>query len=79
MAMGRGAVVAIETPEIDTEKCTGCGQCVVHCPAGAVTVVDGKPVISAPEKCTYCADCEETCPLSAIRCGFEICYEADAA
>lgn len=59
-------------PEIDLEKCTGCGSCVELCPTGAVALVDGKVVVLRPDDCRYCTDCETVCPSGAIRCPFEI-------
>ncbi|MBI4303284.1 MAG: 4Fe-4S binding protein [Chloroflexi bacterium] len=59
-------------PEIDVEKCIGCGDCVDWCPTGAVRLVNGKVVMLHPENCHYCTDCETVCPVGAIRCPFEI-------
>ena len=59
-------------PEIDFEKCTGCGSCVEDCPGGAVEVEKGKVTVIKPEACSYCAECEVICPTGAIRCPFEI-------
>ena len=59
-------------PEIDGERCDGCGECVEVCHAGAVAIVDGKAAIARPAACDYCTDCEAACPVDAIRCPFEI-------
>lgn len=59
-------------PEIDIEKCTGCGDCVEWCPIGAVKLVKGKAVIVSPDDCYYCTDCEPVCSPGAIRCPLEI-------
>jgi len=59
-------------PEIDSEKCTGCGDCVEKCPTHAVTLVDGKSIIVRPEDCDYCTECEVLCPSGAVSCPFEI-------
>lgn len=63
---------ATALPEIDLEKCTGCGDCVELCPTKAVELVKGVPVIARPQECNYCTDCEAFCPPGAIRCPFEI-------
>jgi formate hydrogenlyase subunit 6/NADH:ubiquinone oxidoreductase subunit I len=59
-------------PEIDLGVCTGCGDCVEHCPTGAVGMVGGKAALVRPEDCRYCTDCEEICPAGAIKCPFVI-------
>lgn len=59
-------------PEIDVEKCTGCGDCVDWCPTGAVALANGKAIVTSPEDCSYCAECETICPAGAIRCPYEI-------
>ena len=59
-------------PEIDSEKCTGCGDCVEQCPTNAVELIDNEVAIVRVEDCNYCTDCETSCPSGAIRCPFEI-------
>ncbi len=59
-------------PQIDREKCDGCGECLLLCPAGAVAVEEGKAFVARPEDCTYCTECEGLCPAGAIRCPYEI-------
>ncbi len=48
---------------IDAEKCTGCGDCVRDCPAGAVTLVKKKAVIG--DACVACGVCGKVCPEAA--------------
>ena len=59
-------------PKLDTEKCTGCGDCVTRCPVSALTLVDGKSTLVKPETCTYCTECEDVCPTGAIELPFLI-------
>ena len=59
-------------PEIDPEKCTGCGDCVDECAQGAVALVEGKATVVRPDDCDYCTDCETLCSSGAIQCPFEI-------
>ena len=59
-------------PEIDQDKCTGCGNCAEYCPCGAISLVTGRATIVRPEECDYCTDCEVICLPGAIRCPFEI-------
>jgi NAD-dependent dihydropyrimidine dehydrogenase PreA subunit len=62
----------IQSPEINVNKCTGCGECVDWCPNDVVNLVEGKAIAVHPENCQYCADCEAICPSGAITCPFEI-------
>lgn len=52
--------------EIDTKKCTGCGNCVEACPFGVLKIKDGKAVVANPKKCMKCCACERACPNNAI-------------
>lgn len=49
---------------INKEKCIGCGVCVTTCPFGAISLQDGKAVISLA--CTQCGACVDVCPVKAI-------------
>ena len=51
-------------PEIDLEKCTGCGKCVEVCKVGATKIVDGKAVIDY-NTCVMCGRCVVNCPEAA--------------
>jgi len=56
-------------PEVDNEKCTGCGACVEVCPAKAIEIVDRgdeRMVKFDHTKCIFCGFCEEVCPDDAI-------------
>lgn len=59
-------------PEIDEEKCEGCGDCVEGCHVQAVELVNSKALIVRPQDCDYCAECESLCPPGAISCPLEI-------
>jgi MinD superfamily P-loop ATPase len=63
-----------QMPEIDREKCQGCGLCVSVCACGALVLVDN--IVAAVEvgECGWCALCELVCPNEAIRCPFEIVF-----
>ncbi|MBI3930688.1 MAG: 4Fe-4S binding protein [Chloroflexi bacterium] len=64
--------MSVAIPEIDLDKCTGCGDCVEFCPLGIVSLVNNKVTIVRPEDCIYCTDCELFCPHGAVSCPFEI-------
>jgi Fe-S-cluster-containing hydrogenase component 2 len=47
------------------EKCTGCGQCFLSCPADAVKMQEFVSRID-DENCTKCLICLDYCPHQAI-------------
>ncbi|WP_300464582.1 4Fe-4S binding protein [Desulfobacula sp.] len=49
------------------DKCTGCGNCVPHCPTGALYVKDNRsrPIDFHGDKCIECLCCIESCPFGA--------------
>ncbi len=53
--------------EIDEDKCTGCGQCVVNCPEGALEIVDGKARVVNDHFCDGLGACIGECPEKALR------------
>ncbi len=54
--------------EIDIEKCTGCGQCVMLCPVQAIKLIDNKAHIDK-DLCVECSICYRNagCPGKAIK------------
>ncbi|HIJ81454.1 MAG TPA: 4Fe-4S dicluster domain-containing protein [Desulfuromonadales bacterium] len=52
---------------IDPDKCNGCGLCVPSCAEGAITMVNGKAVLSADNLCDGLGACLGECPQDAIR------------
>jgi electron transport complex protein RnfB len=53
---------------IDSENCTGCGDCVKRCQVNAVSIDEslGVAVINL-DRCIGCGNCVAPCPLEAIR------------
>lgn len=49
------------------ENCIDCGLCEKNCPAGTITMDNGKPVWN--EKCYQCLRCINSCPKQAIEYG----------
>ena len=59
-------------PQIDTEKCNGCGLCVEVCQQDGLQLVDRVVVFVGGDACTWCGLCEAVCTESAIICPFDI-------
>ncbi len=59
-------VSVTKKPEVDSEKCIGCGQCVKNCRFNAIKVVDG---VAQPNYylCEGCGVCQISCPNDAIK------------
>lgn len=57
--------VEITVPVIDTERCTGCGECAELCQFNALAVVSGK-VLIFENLCHSCGGCTFICPAGAI-------------
>ncbi|NHI92375.1 MAG: 4Fe-4S ferredoxin [Candidatus Lokiarchaeota archaeon] len=53
--------------EIDKEKCTGCGQCIIKCAEGALKIIDGKAEIVSDKYCDGLGACIGECPEGALR------------
>jgi len=57
--------VTVGVPEVDQEKCTGCGKCGQLCQYSAIVCVKGKVLVFA-ELCHSCGGCMAICPEGAI-------------
>jgi L-aspartate semialdehyde sulfurtransferase ferredoxin len=68
-------IETIWQPQLDEAVCDGCGDCIIHCPTGALALVDDTAVLVNPEACIYCADCESICPVGAISLPYQIVLE----
>jgi NAD-dependent dihydropyrimidine dehydrogenase PreA subunit len=53
-------------PEVDAEKCVGCGECVEICPVEVYELKDEKSVVVKEEECLGCESCVEVCEQKAI-------------
>ena len=49
-----------------SDKCERCGECVRHCPVGAITIDDVKAHIDT-DKCIGCAECLIVCKFDAMK------------
>jgi len=57
--------VTVGVPEVEQQKCTGCGKCGQLCQYSAITCVKGK-VLVFKELCHSCGGCMAICPEDAI-------------
>lgn len=58
-------------PEIDPERCTGCGRCVAACEPRVLSLETGpdwrkSALLHAADDCTGCSLCAWRCPFQAI-------------
>ena len=53
------------SPVVYADNCTGCGECQVVCPVGAITIKNKKSVIDK-SMCIGCASCMAACPTMAM-------------
>ena len=64
----RGAIIQkalCPRPQVLPDLCIGCGKCREICPAKAITLPNGKPVIDRT-RCIRCFCCQEFCPKGAM-------------
>lgn len=51
--------------KVDSEKCSGCGECVQACPLDAIQIEDNLAKVDE-ETCGDCGACVDACPNEAI-------------
>jgi Pyruvate/2-oxoacid:ferredoxin oxidoreductase delta subunit len=55
------------TAAVVTNRCQGCGACLLTCPDRAIRPAHGPARLIVLEKlCTGCGECVEVCPVDAI-------------
>lgn len=62
---GKQTIHSQLAPEVNLDRCIGCGTCAKWCPAKAIKIVRGKAVIDL-KKCIGCGECTVSCPQGAI-------------
>jgi MinD superfamily P-loop ATPase len=60
------ARIGVPVPEIDTSRCTGCGECGKACQFSAIVCIKNNQVLTFPELCHGCGGCSLVCPENAI-------------
>jgi len=58
--------VTIDIPQVDSEKCIGCGKCGEICQYGAIVCVK-ENVLTFEQLCHSCGGCMRVCPVDAIK------------
>ncbi|NNJ11127.1 CoB--CoM heterodisulfide reductase iron-sulfur subunit A family protein [Chloroflexales bacterium ZM16-3] len=54
--------------EVDEAACSGCGDCIPHCPYGAMTLDETRKVLNIAEVlCKGCGTCIAACPSGALQ------------
>jgi hypothetical protein len=62
---GKLAMHSTVSPQVKSEHCIGCGECVEHCSQHALALADEKAVID-PQRCIGCGECILMCANKAI-------------
>ncbi len=57
--------VTVGVPEVDMDKCTGCGRCGQLCQYSAIVCLKDKPLVFE-QLCHSCGGCMAICPENAI-------------
>jgi MinD superfamily P-loop ATPase len=69
----------VDMPQIDQNKCDGCGLCVDVCRCHIISIVENKATICYQDVCSgcrnWCTLCEDICPNKAIVCAFDVVIE----
>jgi NAD-dependent dihydropyrimidine dehydrogenase PreA subunit len=55
------------TIEIDTDRCSGLGNCRTSCPVDVFEIRDGVSTAPRVEVCIVCCECVKSCPTDAIQ------------
>jgi Pyruvate/2-oxoacid:ferredoxin oxidoreductase delta subunit len=53
-------------PQVDAQRCTGCGICIDRCPPGALEIAEENTPQIDLDRCFGCAVCASGCPEDAI-------------
>lgn len=58
---------AVNTLEFVSERCTGCGMCILVCPHAVFAQNGSEVTLVRPQACMECGACQLNCPFNAIR------------
>ncbi len=65
VTLGESKAVTVPVPQVDVERCNGCGKCGEICRYSAIVSLKTKPLVF-PEMCHGCGGCSLVCPRGAI-------------
>lgn len=58
----------VESLDIDTEKCVGCGKCAKMCKREVFAMLDNKAIVDNLDACVGCGKCvKKMCNFGAIK------------
>ena len=57
--------ISIGVAVVLKDNCISCGTCARHCPAAAISMVDGIPAVDE-SRCLGCGACEYYCPARPV-------------
>lgn len=63
---GKLAQHSVVAPKVKRKKCVGCGDCAMHCPQNAISLIEQKAIIDST-KCSGCGKCIIICPNNAVQ------------
>jgi NAD-dependent dihydropyrimidine dehydrogenase PreA subunit len=56
----------VNTLQLASESCVGCGMCAVVCPHRVFYIDQGKAKIKDKDRCMECGACSVNCPTKAV-------------
>ena len=56
----------VVTLQLDQEKCTGCGMCLLVCPHAVLGMDNSHARIENRDACMECGACAQNCPTEAV-------------
>jgi len=59
--------VTVDVPQVDLERCTGCGKCGKICQYSAIVHIKNNNVLTFEQLCHSCGGCMRVCPVDAIK------------
>jgi MinD superfamily P-loop ATPase len=59
--------VTVDVPQVDLEKCVGCGKCSEICQYSAIVHLKDNNVLTFEQLCHSCGGCIRICPVDAIK------------